>query len=121
MSQEKRKDKRIKEDFSILCKTFRKTTLDGHVSRIIDISKSGMAFFTDNQLLKDDVLQIIFRLPPDFKEKVDIFGRVLECLRDIDGSFRTRIVFIDINLQAKDLLGRLIEQTRLKEPFKRGA
>ena len=112
MPQEKRKDKRVKEDFSILCKIFRKTTISGNVSRIIDISLSGMAFVTDNPLTQDDILEIIFRIPPSFKEKVELFGRVIDCRPGKESNFKTRVIFIDISERAKTLLAHLIEQTK---------
>lgn len=111
MAQEKRKDQRVKEDFSILCKIFRKTELDGNVSRLIDISKSGASFSTDTQLTKSDILHLIFRIPPDFKEKVELFGRVIDSQEENEGSFKTRIAFIDIDANAKAILSRIIEQT----------
>ncbi len=108
--QEKRKDKRVKEDFSILCRIFRKIQTDVSVSRIMDISKSGISFLTDNQMTKNDILQMIFRIPPDFKEKVELFGRVIESEPEQESVFKTRVAFIDINPQAKNTLNRIIEQ-----------
>ena len=111
MAQEKRKDKRVKEDFSILFKIFRKTELDGNVSRLIDISKSGASFVTDTQLTKNDILHLIFRIPPDFKNKAELFGRVIDSQAENSGSFKTRVAFIDIDSNARTILSRIIEQT----------
>ena len=109
MTQEKRKDKRIKENFSVLCRIFRKITLDGQVSRIVDISKSGMAFIVDTRLTKDDILQIALRIPPQFKEKVELFGRVVDATVQTDSNFKVRVNFIDIDPAKKMLLAHLID------------
>ena len=115
MAQEKRKSQRVKEDFSILCKIFRKTELEGTVSKIIDISKSGVAFFTNNPLSKNDLLQMTFRTPPDFKEKIELFGRVIDSQKVTETNFKTRVTFIDIGANAKTILNSFIEQAALRK------
>lgn len=119
MVQEKRKEKRIKEDFSILCRVFRKIALDGQISRIINLSKSGMAFLTDYKLTKNDILQIALRLPPHFQEKAELFGRVVDSSSETQADFKVRVTFIDIDPSQKLLLNNLIEQTHLKEKSKK--
>ena len=114
MAQEKRKDMRVKEDFSVLCKIFRKTELDISLSRIIDISKSGISFFTDNPLAPGDILQLILRIPPDYKEKVELFGRVIESLSAQPAGFKTRVMFLTIDAHAEATLKRLVEHSGRK-------
>ncbi len=113
MAQEKRKDTRVKEDFSILFRIFRQITLDGQISRIVDISKSGMAFIIDTRLTKDDILQIMLRIPPDFKEKIELCGRVVDISQGTDPHFKVRVNFIDIDASKKVLLANLIENAEI--------
>jgi len=119
MVEEKRKDKRVKENFSILCKVFRKIELEGNVSKIIDISKHGVAFQTDAPFLKDDVVQMIFRIPPDFQEKIEIHGRVVDVVPTISSGLKIRVAFIDIGEPTQQILTRIIEQANFKSALKK--
>ena len=119
MAEEKRKDKRVKEDFSILCKIFRKIELEGNVSKIIDISRHGVAFQTDTPFLKDDIAQIIFRIPPDFQKKVELYGRIVDSVQTADSGFKIRVAFIDIGEPTQQILVRIIEQANFKSAFKK--
>lgn len=118
MAEEKRKDKRIQEDFGVLFKAFQQIELEGIVSHITDISKSGLSFLIDNKLVKNDILQLTFRVPPDFKEKVEIYARTVDCQPEIQGGFKIRAAFIDIDPKARAILSRLIEQASFKEILK---
>ena len=110
MADEKRKSKRVRDNFSILCRIFRKTELEGNVSRIIDISKHGVAFYTNNAIKRDDILQMTFRTPPDFKEKIEIFGRVLESKQETETNFKARVAFINMDSTAESILGNIINR-----------
>lgn len=114
MFQEKRQSKRVKEDFNILCRIFRRMELDASVSRIVDISKGGICFLFDSPITPGDLLQITFRIPPTFKEKAELFGRAVAC-NDDKGHFKVRVAFIDIPAETKSNLERLIQQASLKE------
>ena len=114
MFEEKRRSKRVKENFSILCRVFQRIELDVSVSRLVDISQGGMCFLFDNPVSPGDLLQISFRIPPTSKEKAELFGRVVAC-NDDKGRFKIRIAFIDIPAATKANLDRLIDQTSLKE------
>lgn len=115
MPEEKRKDRRVKEDFGVLFKTFQKAELEGIVSHITDISKSGLSFFSDNELTKNDILQLTFRIPPDFKDKIEIYARIVDCQPDAKNGFKIRAAFIDIDPAARAVLSRLIERASFKE------
>lgn len=111
MAQEKRKDKRIKGNFGILSKIYREIELEGHLSKISDISKSGLSFLTDTPLMNNDILQITFRIPPDFKQRIELFGRVVDT-QAADPSadireYKVRVAFIQIQPRAQDLLQKL--------------
>ena len=95
MTDEKRKEKRVKQDFSILCRIYERTELESDVSKIFDISKSGVCFFTDTPCEKNNIVQLIFRIPPDFREKVEVFGRIVEAQHTFVG-YKTRVSFIGI-------------------------
>lgn len=118
MAQEKRKEKRIEENFGVLFKAYQPIELEGNVSRIMDISKSGLAFLTDTKLDKNDILQLIFRIPPNFKEKVEIYARVVDCLLEGKGHFRIRAAFIDIDPQSRSVLTHLIEKSNFTQTLK---
>ena len=118
MALERRQDRRVKEDFSILCRIYEKKPIDPNVSRIIDISRRGVCFLLDNRLAKNNILQMIFRLPPDFKEKIEIFGRVVDSQPQADKFHITRVAFIDIDEKAKAILNRIIERASLRETLK---
>jgi len=116
--EERRRDKRVKEDFSVLCKVFRTVELVANISRIIDISRRGVCFLTDHPLAKDDIVQMIFRIPPDFKERVELYGRIVESTRETEKTFRTRVAFIEIEPDVHIILNRIIEQALAKESRK---
>jgi len=69
MVEEKRRDKRIKEDFGILCKIYERTELEGNLSRIVDIGKYGLCFIADNELGPHYILEINFRVPRILKKR----------------------------------------------------
>lgn len=119
MVQEKRKSKRVKEDFSILCKTYRKIELEGTVSKILDISLSGLAFLTNTRFLKGDLLQIIFRIPPDFQEKIELFGRIVDAEPTIETGLKIRVAFLGIDSNTISILNRIIDQANFKSTFKK--
>ena len=110
--QEKRKEQRVKKDFGILCRIYERTELDGDMSKIIDISKSGLCFLTSNQLSPYHLLELNFRMPPDFKEKIQLYGRVVDSQKENDNEFRIRVAFIDIPRASRVALEQFIEQTR---------
>ena len=118
--QEKRKYKRIKANFGILCKEFRRIDLDTEISRILDISKGGVSFLANHQLLEGDILQMILRIPPHFKEKVELFGRVVASEQDQEALFKTRVAFIEMDPLAKTILSRMTEQDNSPETPKTG-
>ena len=109
--QERRKYRRADEDFYILCKTFRKVELDAQVFKILDISQGGLSFLGRDLHTKDDLLQIVLRIPPDFKEKIELFGRVINSQEDKGQYFKTHVAFIDIPFSTKTILTRIIEET----------
>ena len=86
----------------------------GDVSKIIDISKSGLSFLTPQEFLRNDILQMIFRLPPDFKEKIEILGRVVESVPTVQRGFKTRVSFINVDPGAKTMLSQMIEKSSTK-------
>lgn len=109
MVEEKRRDKRVKEDFGILCKIYERTELEGNLSKIVDIGRYGLCFIADSELGPQYILGINFRVPPDFKEKIEIFGRVIQSERISEQEFKTRVAFIDISEQTKDILDKIID------------
>jgi hypothetical protein len=119
MTEERRKDKRVKEDFSILCKIFRKIELEGSVSKIIDISKTGIAFQTNTPVAKNDIVQMILRIPPDFQEKIEIFGRIVDSEPITDSEFKIRVSFINIAQPTQENLTRIIEQANFRSALKK--
>ena len=119
MSEEKRKAKRVKEDFSILCRVFRKIELEGSVLKIIDISQGGIAFWTDTPFAQNDVLQIMFRIPPDFQEKLELYGRVIDAVPTVSSGFKIRAAFINMDEPTRTTLARMIEQANFKSAFKK--
>ncbi|MFA5059472.1 MAG: PilZ domain-containing protein [Candidatus Omnitrophota bacterium] len=112
MSEERRKDPRIKEDFSILCQVYRKVSAEGNPSKVLDISHVGICFLADREIAKDDVIRITLRVPPDFKEKAELFGRVIESIRAEDGNFKTRAAFFDLSAGAKNSIDHLSRQSK---------
>ncbi len=104
MGKEKRRAKRVKENFSIICKVYSKTELGGELLRLIDMSTTGLSFTAEDELSKNDILQLAFRVPPDLKLKIEIFGRVVGCEKTDEGKFATRVAFIDISQETKDIL-----------------
>lgn len=110
MPDEKRKSQRIKENFSILCsKIYREIELEGNLSKVIDISTHGLSFTTAFQLLKGDILQIIIRIPPAFQEKVEVYGKVIECQKANETEFKVRTSFLDVTGEAENILNRLTQ------------
>ena len=118
MAQEKRRDKRVREDFSILCRMYTRNEMEGDVSRILDISKSGLCFLGETQFRKNDIMQIMLRVPPDFREKIEIFGRIIESQKMTETDFKTRVAFIDILPETKTALDNIIAQASFREAFK---
>jgi len=110
--EERRKNKRVREDFSILCKIYRKLGLEVEMSKIIDVSKSGVSFLTNIPMSERDILQMVFRIPPSFKERIELFGRVIESKQETPSEFKTRVAFIYISPEADTLLNCLIEGAR---------
>ena len=119
MSHEKRKEQRVKEDFSMLCKLYRKTPIQGSVPRILDISKSGLCMMSDSRFETGDIMQLIMRIPPDFKEKIEIFSRIIESFQTKNGRFKTRAVFIEVSPAAKASIEKIIQQANFKSALKR--
>ena len=113
-SQEKRKDKRVRKEFGLLYKAYREIKVEQNLSHIIDISKSGLSFLTPQEFLRNDILQMIFRLPPDFKEKIEILGRVVESVPTVQRGFKTRVSFINVDPGAKTMLSQMIEKSGAK-------
>ncbi len=113
MGQEKRQSARIKGDFGILCKIYKKIDLESTLSHIYDISGRGVSFMLDSPLEKDNLLQMTFRIPPDFKERIDIFGQIIQSEKQGKG-FRIRVAFIDMDERTKTILSRIAQQTTLK-------
>jgi hypothetical protein len=109
MLQERRKNRRVKEDFSILCKIYRKVELEVDMSKIIDVSLSGVSFLSNIPMTSNDILQMVFRIPPAFKERIELFGRVIESKQKTPLEFKTRVAFINISPAVDITLNRLIE------------
>jgi len=108
MFKEKRQTKRIKEDFNIFCRVFRRVEFDASVSQIVDIGKGGICFQADNPITPGDLILMILRMPPTCKEKVELYGRVVAC-EPKDRQFKIHVAFIDIAPATKATLERIIE------------
>lgn len=119
MVEEKRRDKRVKENFGILCKIYERTELEGNLSKIVDVSKYGLCFIADSELDRNHILEIILRVPPTFKEKIELFGRVIKSEQISAAEFKTRVAFIDIPPKARNTLNQLIEQKTFIDTFKK--
>ena len=117
--QEKRKDQRIKDNFIILCRIYERTDLEVDLSKIVDISKSGLCFLTSASITSQHLLELTFRFPPDFKEKIQLYGRVIDSQKESDTEYKTRVVFIDTPQASKAALEKFIEQTRQSESQKK--
>ena len=82
--QEKRKDQRVKKDFIILCRIYERTDLEVDLSKIVDISKSGLCFLTGAPITPQHLLELTFRFPPDFKEKIQLYARAIDSQAQVE-------------------------------------
>ncbi len=112
-NEERRKEQRVKKDFSMICKAYRKTDIESDLSRITDLSLKGLSFISDGKLDDNVILQIIFRVPPDFKEKIELFAKIVNCSETDSNKFRISVTFIDMNPNIQNLLNRVIEQSKI--------
>ena len=117
--QEKRKDQRVKKDFIVLCRIYKRIDLDVDLAKIVDISKSGLCFLTSTPITSQHLLELIFRIPPDFKEKIQLYGRVIDFQKESDTEYKTRVIFIETPQASKTALEKFIEQTRQNESQKK--
>ncbi len=116
--QEKRKYQRIHQDFSIVCKVFKRVETDSYAFRIIDISIGGLSFLGSDLFTKDDLLQIILRIPPTFKDKIEVFGRIVDSQKTEDNLFKTHVALIDISPLTRAALSGMIEQFNLQKTLR---
>ncbi|MFH1360515.1 MAG: PilZ domain-containing protein [Candidatus Omnitrophota bacterium] len=115
MGEERRQEKRIRENFGLICKVFSKTELEADLSKIVDFSQKGLCFIGDDQIGQEDILQLMFRVPPDFKKKVEIFGRVVRTQDIGDRKFKISVAFIDFPEETKTILKNSIQQAGFKD------
>jgi hypothetical protein len=77
---------------------------------IHDVSRGGLAFYTEREIKKGAILKIYF-LPPNRRSPVEARGSVVRCLEVIKGSkvFDIGIQFLDVSDEAMLALEELEE------------
>ena len=107
--ENRRKFKRIEKNFSVFYRIYKKTEIIGDISQIKNISEAGLCIKTDEKLTEGDILELIFRIPPDFNKKIKLFGRVVGLRQGRDSlEYEASISFIDVDNQTKEFIRSII-------------
>jgi hypothetical protein len=105
-----KKDKSVKEKrqsirfriFSLIKHAAESDLGTFQAENIHDVSRGGLAFFTEQEAQKDAVLKLYF-LPPNRKKPVEARGKVVWCLKVIRGInvFEVGIQFLNVSDEAR--------------------
>lgn len=80
METDRRKHTRIDTSFNFGYRIYTRTEIAGDISQIKNISVGGAQILTKHKLNSDNILEINFRTPKS-KEKIILFGKVLDCYK----------------------------------------
>jgi len=107
--EDRRKFKRSEKTFSIFYHIYKRTEFTGDISRIKNISEVGLCIKIDEKLTEGDILELIFRLPPDFNKKIKLFGRIVGLRQSRDSlGHEASVSFIDVDNQTKEFIRSII-------------
>ena len=118
--QERRKFERVKRKFIVTYRSLQEPSATFDISQIKDISLGGMRFIASRYYPPETALQIELQTP-FIKERLVLHARVLES-REIaaDLIYDTRVIFPDLNEEAKHYLTRITEIFTKKDKEKQG-
>jgi len=126
--QERRRSVRFRI-FSLMKHATEPDVITFRVANIHNVSRGGLAFFTDQEIKRGEVLKLHF-LPPNSKKPVVARGKVVRCPELIKNEkiFEVGIEFLDISKEAQLAILQLeaffllcLEQAGVRNRFRRFA
>jgi len=107
--QERRKFERLKRKFVVSYHSVDEPTASFDISQIKDISLGGMRFITSRGYVPDTTLSIELQTP-FIRERLTLQAKVLESKKIVaDLIYDTRVIFPELDEEAKHYLARTIE------------
>jgi len=105
--QERRKSVRFRV-FSLVKHAIEPDLATFRTENVHDVSRGGLAFFTEEEIKEGAILKLYF-LPPNSKKPVEARGRVVRCPKTVFGvrTFEIGLQFLDLSEEAKRAIEEL--------------
>ena len=109
MGEERRKSVRLKKALTVrYCYSVDKADKKWDITTIKDISEAGMYITTHQQFSLNDILTFLIKVPSRPLEWVEFTGRVVESKESKVGRHLTRIEFMNLKEEQKELIREYI-------------
>jgi c-di-GMP-binding flagellar brake protein YcgR len=115
MEEERRKTSRIKKNLTVQYTSSARSHLGWEMSTIKDISDTGMSFTTSQNLVAQENLIIRLKLPSQPYKWIEINGEVIESKNLSGETWLTRIKFLQLENEDKELIKEYITWFLIKE------
>ncbi len=115
MEEERRKTFRIKKNLTVQYASGEKSSLKWEMSLIKDISDTGMSITTSQTFVPEDCLFIRLKLPSQPYKWIEINGVVIESKSFSGETWLTRVKFLQLGNEDKELIKDYIAWFLVKE------